>query len=546
MRTTVATTALSLILELSNEFGPSLDPLLDVLLSHCLSMAGQTKKIVATASQSAVTALISNSAYRLKTIQLLWTGMNDKIVLARTFVSAHIGTFIRVHGMISRGIIESGGGLEILEQCFKKGLVDANPIVKDNSRISFWLASAIWPKMTERVMTTLDATARKQLDKVDPSKATTNGTTTSVVANGGRAPRVSMKEMMAEKARISVLTSSVGPSTPKLNADLATSPRLNHATSRPSPSRVVSSPAVINSLSASTPRRSPATTSPRFGSATRRLSTSTSILSSPSDSTPQRSSSSRHPSSTEELVDAPKSAARSTEPTAARVSLLPIAEPIVDEALRHQAEQAEQAAERLLELAIDENEAEEEEQALRAIEEKKKSFFGPRIMTGTPTKSSRDVFSDSPDVRGGAVGGTKNNWWIKKTRAFLLPSSFVFAWHELISSRRFLDLENEVLPVLDDSPERANEIEKLIASIQSGAIDSAGLRMLARLSKERPLIEDEDTVEEKIDESPSKTTRTGQAANSSSTFWSNKFVKIFDGVGNLLQRSSKVCPLVHA
>ena len=94
--------------------------------------------------------------------------------------------------------------------------------------------------------------------------------------------------------------------------------------------------------------------------------------------------------------------------------VLPITEPIVDEALRDQAKQAEQAAERLLELA-----EEEEEGSLTSAAVTQGSMRTP-VSRKVHLLKDEDVFEDSPDSRSGEGAGAtkgKGNWWMKKVES---------------------------------------------------------------------------------------------------------------------------------
>lgn len=172
--------------------------------------------------------------------------MNDKIVLARTFVSAHVGTFVRVHGVSEKSGIETSGGIEILEMCLKKGLGDPNATVKDHCRTTYWECKEIFPTMTEKVWNSLDATARKQLEKVDPSKKGVVTAAASMAVNGSKngpvKGRVSMKEMMAEKARL--LAASTAEESNSTLSPTATSstPSIRSPPSLSSPSPIRSHP----------------------------------------------------------------------------------------------------------------------------------------------------------------------------------------------------------------------------------------------------------------------------------------------------------------
>lgn len=397
--------------------GPALDPLLEPLLSHCLSMAGQTKKLVATASQSAATSLITNSAYHLKTIQLLWTGMNDKIVLARTFISAHLITFIKIHGSKkSFALVDSSGGVDLLELCIKKGLVDPNPIVKENIRAAYWASSEIWPKMTERILGGLDVSTRKALDKAAPKTVVPSGAG-GAASTGAKVTRPSMRELMAAKAAAAAAASTTDTDTPiasssALPTESTATPK--RTAFRPNPPRTVTSPPNGSSRPplASSPRSSARAASPR--------SPRQSVRTPPPKSNNVKDDSNDLMSSTSPFrLDEQDDSAFDFDalpppiaPNRIRQLSIPV-EPIVEAALRDQASQAEQAAERLLEISDD------QEPAASVVEERKRNVdVGTPVGKGGLMRGREDVFADSPDVRNGSGGGGlagRKNWWMKKS-----------------------------------------------------------------------------------------------------------------------------------
>ncbi|KAF9449916.1 hypothetical protein P691DRAFT_811482 [Macrolepiota fuliginosa MF-IS2] len=170
LRTTVATNTCQLYLELANNLGSTLDPFCDLLLTNLLKMGGLTKKITAQQSQSSVTGLLTcTSAQPRLIIPLLWTTLQEKTVQARAFAVAHIKTYLDVHGQRSKNAIEASGNLEVLDKCIRKSLGDTNPSVRETARKLFWDFDEIWPENGKIILDSLDATARKQLDKACPS-----------------------------------------------------------------------------------------------------------------------------------------------------------------------------------------------------------------------------------------------------------------------------------------------------------------------------------------------------------------------------------------
>lgn len=147
-----------------------MDPFCEVLLTSLLKMAGFTKKITAQQSQVCVTSLIMHTSGTPRLfVPLLWQGIQDKMVQARSYVVAHIKTYLEVHGHRSKSAIESSGSLETLEKALLKALVDPNPAVKDSSRACFWVFEEIWRDRGLAIMEKLTPQSRKQLENACPN-----------------------------------------------------------------------------------------------------------------------------------------------------------------------------------------------------------------------------------------------------------------------------------------------------------------------------------------------------------------------------------------
>ncbi|KAJ7638613.1 clasp N terminal-domain-containing protein [Roridomyces roridus] len=172
LRTTVATNTCSLYTEMAATLGSALDPFCDTLFTNLLKMAGFTKKLTAQQSQASVSALIEHTTAPPRILlPLLWQTLQDKLVQARAFVVAHLKLYLEIHGLRSKHAIEAHGGLEIIEKSIKKALGDANPAVRDNARVCFWVFEGLWQDRGAALLGGLDATARKQLEKACPNPA---------------------------------------------------------------------------------------------------------------------------------------------------------------------------------------------------------------------------------------------------------------------------------------------------------------------------------------------------------------------------------------
>ncbi|KIJ56519.1 hypothetical protein M422DRAFT_217939 [Sphaerobolus stellatus SS14] len=169
LRTTLSTGACSLYEELAVSLGTALDPWAEMLIAHLLRMAGFTKKLIATQSQVVVDIISQKtSCHPRQYLSALWAYMNEKNVQTRAFTVGHFKVFVDYHGTKSRQVIESAGGLDLLEKAVRKGLADPNPTVREKARAFFWSFESVWKDKALAILNGLEATARKQLQNVSP------------------------------------------------------------------------------------------------------------------------------------------------------------------------------------------------------------------------------------------------------------------------------------------------------------------------------------------------------------------------------------------
>ncbi|EGF99452.1 uncharacterized protein MELLADRAFT_79460 [Melampsora larici-populina 98AG31] len=397
LRTTSAVGACTFLQEAST-LGSHFDSLLDLFLPPLLRMAAQTKKLVFSASQNAATSLIQSTSYNTRTLQFLFTSVNEKTVQARTAGISRLQGFIEVHGQSSKGQIESGGGLALIDKSLKKTLADPSPIVRQTAREVYWICSSLWPSMTEALMETLDGPTRKQLEKA--SNGLLSSTSTSKPSSVP-APRVSVRSMI--KSTRSVRTTSgpisVGPierstanNTPRKSDSLINTPPLTRTQSHlaksqghhpKSPdflhSKFTSSNTLTGISQVTPPRQAPlnrstriphpvpppvsssTSVSPLRKSVSVRSHTSHQMSSKPIQSHKIRALSRQPSCSSDPALPSRPFRGRNKEDENERVghskkraNLMQMEEGIVEDAMKAQAEQAESAAHRLLELTEDE------------------------------------------------------------------------------------------------------------------------------------------------------------------------------------------------
>ena len=96
-------------------------------------------------------------------------GVNDKNVQTRNYSTSHLKLFLDVHGTRSKHAIDSTPALlDTIEAGLRKSLADTNPAVRELGRAAYWSFQSVWPSRAQPIADSLDATARKQLDKADP------------------------------------------------------------------------------------------------------------------------------------------------------------------------------------------------------------------------------------------------------------------------------------------------------------------------------------------------------------------------------------------
>ncbi|KAL4081701.1 clasp N terminal-domain-containing protein [Scleroderma yunnanense] len=248
LRTTVASNTCSLYAELVIALGTGIDPFYETIVASLIRMAGFTKKIIAQQSQQTLTVAIQHaSAHPRALLPLLFNTLQDKNVQTRVYGVGHMKDYLQIHGLRSKSYIESAGGLDTLEKSLKKALADANPGVKESARGLFWVFNEVWSDRATTILESLDATARKQLEKAcpDPSAAAVLPPTTPT-------------------AKKSNVAAAIAASRAKAKAIATAPPTLRHqATSSSHAMRTTSPPSKKpNSPSSPTPKSGNGRTSP--------------------------------------------------------------------------------------------------------------------------------------------------------------------------------------------------------------------------------------------------------------------------------------------
>lgn len=262
LRTTVAANTCSLYAELALSLKMGIDPFYETIVANLVRMAGFTKKIIAQQSQQTLAAVVQYASPHPRTLlPLLSSTLQDKNVQTRVYAVGHIKDYIQVHGLRSKSYIESAGGLDIIEKSLRKALADPNPGVRESARGLFWAFNGVWHEKALIILESLDATARKQLEKACPDPETV-----AVLPPTTPATKKSSVAAAIAASRAKSKSKAIPTSPPTLRHQATSSSHSTQATSPPAKRKVASpsSPTPKSSDGRSSPSPAPRpVTSPR-------------------------------------------------------------------------------------------------------------------------------------------------------------------------------------------------------------------------------------------------------------------------------------------
>ncbi|BEI94938.1 uncharacterized protein CcaverHIS019_0705190 [Cutaneotrichosporon cavernicola] len=198
LRTTLAQQSCALVQELAETLGPSFDPSAEVLLPTLWKMAGLTKRMIAERSQAGVAAIIKYSTVQPRILlSHINAAISDKSAQTRQYGVAHLRTFIESPS--AKNILHDGL-LDQAEQMVKRCLSDINPAVREQGRITYWSLERIFPQPAAKIMSSLDGSARKQLERANQQRHG-NGDGATPAVRPSPKPRASsaMSAMIAAK-----------------------------------------------------------------------------------------------------------------------------------------------------------------------------------------------------------------------------------------------------------------------------------------------------------------------------------------------------------
>jgi CLIP-associating protein 1/2 len=148
LRTSLSKEGCSLVQDMATTFGPAMDPMVELLLQTFIKLSAATKKISSQLANVCVDTIIGRASYNTRIMQHIWGGCQDKNVQPRTYAAGWLKTLLNKEAH-HKNHVEHTGGLELIEKCLKKGLIDPNPGVREKMRATYWTFAGIWSARAE-------------------------------------------------------------------------------------------------------------------------------------------------------------------------------------------------------------------------------------------------------------------------------------------------------------------------------------------------------------------------------------------------------------
>jgi CLIP-associating protein 1/2 len=264
LRTTMSTNGCQLVQELARTLGPALDPHVEMFLQSFIKMSAATKHIAAENGKMTTDAIFQHCSYHARMMQHIWNAAQDKNVQTRQCATEWLRTVLKRQASYKQHF-ESSGGLELAEKCIKKGLDDANPKVKGNTRATYWTFAKSWPDRANAISSTLDPKSKTALDRDSNNPnaalhASTSSHAASTSRATGAASRTALREMMAEQRKAKAAgklpdrpnsaMAQLSPAKPRSVTGTARPPSNLSGASRPEASRVASTASAAGTPSA--------------------------------------------------------------------------------------------------------------------------------------------------------------------------------------------------------------------------------------------------------------------------------------------------------
>jgi CLIP-associating protein 1/2 len=187
LRTTMSTNGCQFVQELYRTFGIAMDPMTEIFIQNFIKMSAATKQIASKNADFTMEAILSNCTYNHRLMHHIWLSFQEKNMQTRSLSPGWLKVLLKRNAS-HKSHVEHSGGIEVIEKCLKKGLEDANPKVRENTRATYWVFAQIWPDHGAKFMANLDDKMRTALEKDsnNPNKGPLASSVSSIASSKSR------------------------------------------------------------------------------------------------------------------------------------------------------------------------------------------------------------------------------------------------------------------------------------------------------------------------------------------------------------------------
>jgi CLIP-associating protein 1/2 len=210
LRTTMSTNACQLVQELYKTLGSAMDPMTELAIQNFAKMSAATKQIAGKNANTSMEIILSHCTYNHRVLYHVCVTFQEKNVQTRCSAPSWLKVLMKRNAS-HRSHMEHGGGLEMIEKSLKKGLEDANPKVRENTRSAFWMYYQIWPEHGDKFLANVDDKMRIGLEKdsSNPNKSSMSSSVSSLAGSktqSSEAGRRSIRDAIAAQRRAAAKT----------------------------------------------------------------------------------------------------------------------------------------------------------------------------------------------------------------------------------------------------------------------------------------------------------------------------------------------------
>ena len=243
LRTTLSMNGCQLIKEVAITLGQVMDSVIEPYLTNLVRLTAAVKKLTSQTSAMVINAMIINTSYSLRYLNHVNVVMSDKVAQPKIYCATWMRLTMAMHYKY-KSAIEHSGGKDIIEKILAKGLVDANPGVREAMRLVFWSFYEIWPREGQIALEKYDASTRKALERVQPGGTGSVIRPNQVSFTGGNS-RSGIREFISKSRETSKAESVSQTHPPKTTSLSVRAGRLGMPQRQP-PTRKVPSSSISN------------------------------------------------------------------------------------------------------------------------------------------------------------------------------------------------------------------------------------------------------------------------------------------------------------